>query len=235
MTLTDYPGTSVEEVKDANKWYQIFKGTFKNLPEEIQKHRKYFLDKGFGEDAFHAMWYYLFDTYRPKNVLEIGVFRGQTISLFNLLGKTFNYSPYVLGISPLTDANDSVSTYDKLDYAKDIATHYEYFNLGTPNLLKEYSEKKIARETIKSKKWDLIYIDGNHDWPNVLVDYCNCAEALSDAGIIVFDDSSLHENYDPPPNAFKGHPGPSYVLEAYAKQEMDLFLTVGHNNCLRRV
>src|SRR5213594_2352008 len=47
------------------------------LTEAIREHRRYFAQKGrgFGEDAFHAMWFLLFEQLKPKRALEIGVYR----------------------------------------------------------------------------------------------------------------------------------------------------------------
>src|ERR1700730_17134781 len=51
-------------------------------PEEIREHRKYYSqnNRGFGEDAFHAMWWTLLAEYKPGVALEIGVYRGQVTS-----------------------------------------------------------------------------------------------------------------------------------------------------------
>ena len=233
---TTYKDHTAEELKSLplNDVYEIFLNSFKQLPDEFIKHRDYFTQgRGFGEDAFHAMWYYVFEQFKPKNVLEIGVFRGQTISLFELLAKHFEYDADIWGISPLAAVNDSVSQFPTdVDYENDIKLNYAYFDLGEPKLLKASSIQKKAREFIKSRKWDLIYIDGNHDMPYVLSDYMNCADALTPEGVLVIDDSSLYRNFDRP-GSFKGHVAPSQVLDQIAVHEFDLILTVGHNNVLK--
>src|SRR6266480_6719652 len=54
------------------------------LPQVFVNHRHYFEQesRGFGEAAFHSMWYVLFEKFKPENALEIGVYRGQTITLW---------------------------------------------------------------------------------------------------------------------------------------------------------
>jgi hypothetical protein len=44
----------------------------------LREPRHYFNQcrRGFGEDAFHAMWFLLFRQFRPVSFLEIGVYRG---------------------------------------------------------------------------------------------------------------------------------------------------------------
>ena len=52
------------------------------LPEELRAHRTYFETggRGFGEKTFHVMWFLLFREFSPESFLEIGVYRGQTLS-----------------------------------------------------------------------------------------------------------------------------------------------------------
>ena len=85
------------------------------------------------------MWYYIFKNYRPQNVLEIGIYRGQTLSLFQLLSDHFNIGSNVVGISPLTAAGDSKSSYIELDYEKDILENFDRFNLKHPKLVRSFS------------------------------------------------------------------------------------------------
>lgn len=234
---TIYKNHTAEELKTLpmNDVYQIFLNSYNKLPQEFIKHREYFSEqgRGFGEDAFHAMWYYIFEQYKPVNVLEIGVFRGQTISLFKMLSNHFNYDANIWGLSPLAAVNDSVSIFPTdVDYEKDIQQNFSFFNLGNPNLFKGSSIEKNSRRFIKNRKWDLIYIDGNHDLPYVLSDYMNCADALTNNGILVIDDSSLNRNFERI-GSFKGHVAPSAVLDQIAVNEFELILSVGHNNVLK--
>ncbi len=222
-----------------NKVYEIFLESYHQLPRAIIEHREYFASegRGFGEDAFHAMWFYLFKNYITKKnhtpkILEIGVFRGQTISLFALLSKYFDTKTEVWGLSPLAAVNDSVSQFPTdVDYEADIKKNFDHFQLEG-NLYKASSLDKGARRFIKSTQWDLIYIDGNHDLPFVISDYMNCADQLTPDGILVMDDSSLYTKFDRP-GSFKGHVAPSQIIDAFAFKEMRHLLTVGHNNVFK--
>ena len=213
--------------------YELFYQEFLQMPGVFKTHRQYFTEnyRGFGEDAFHAMWYWLFERYRPTNILEIGIYRGQTLSLFQLLANHFSYQADIWGISPLVQGNDSVSSYPSIDYLQDINTNFAHFGLNNPQILRASSIEKPARQLIKSRKWDLIYIDGNHDLPFVIADYVNCADALSETGILVMDDSSLNRNFKRP-GSFAGHPAPSMVMDQLAVRELEWLFAVGHNNIL---
>ena len=205
------------------------------LPKKINKHRAYFKTKrrGFGEDAFHSMWYLLFRQFKPKLTLEIGVYRGQVISLWGLISKILDLKIEIYGISPFTSAGDKVSSYlDKVDYMEDTLKNIKFFKLKKPILIKGYSTDKKMISFIASKKWDLIYIDGGHDYETVLSDYLVSKRSLVKNGILILDDSSLYSDFTPPPFAFKGHPGPSKVVTELALKSKQLrFLgAVGHNN-----
>jgi cephalosporin hydroxylase len=223
---------------ELNEIYRYFHHYFWNLaPEWLKEHRFYFSieKRSFGEDAFHAMWYKLFEEFLPQNVLEIGVYRGCTISLFSLIAIKLDIDANIHGISPFDSTGDSVSSYIRdINYYEDVMNNFDHFNLPQPNLHKGYSTDLEMVNVIKSKKWDLIFIDGNHDFEIVLKDYKICLENLSEGGILVLDDASLNRDYKAPSFSTAGHPGPSLVASKYADKEMELLGAVGHINVYRK-
>src|SRR5215216_1927158 len=62
-------------------YLDCFRFFHQRLPAELRDHRAYFTSegRGYGEDAFHVLWFLLFREFKPKTFLEIGVFRGQTL------------------------------------------------------------------------------------------------------------------------------------------------------------
>jgi hypothetical protein len=205
-----------------------------NLPLKIFFHRLFFKrdNRGFGEDAFHAFWYILFKCYKPKTCLEIGVHNGQVITLWGLLSKEFNYSIFIGALSPFNGARDKVSKYKNINYLKNNLEFHKNFNIPQPVYCKSLSTSKIGKCFINKRKWDLIYIDGNHNYRIVLKDYQNSMKNLSENGIIVFDDSSYYldcSNF--PAMAFKGHPGPSKIVKnIIEKNKLKLIANCGHLN-----
>lgn len=202
-------------------------------PSEVKSHRTYFKEdaRGFGEDSFHAMWYLLLKEFRPHSCLEIGVYRGQVISLWALVSRILSFQCHISGISPFTPAGDEVSSYlANVDYRADTLRNHEAFKLPLPNLLKNFSTDKEALMLIRSKLWDLIYIDGSHDYDIALSDYELCKENLAKGGLLVMDDSSLYTNFQPPLFSFAGHPGPSRIVKERVMHEMKFIGAVGHNN-----
>lgn len=181
------------------------------------------------------MWWLLFLEYKPRKLLEIGIYRGQTISLWALIAQYIDLKSEVHGISPFSPVGDSVSDYlINLDYYKDTSETFRHWGLNTPTLVKALSTDKNAIAHIESHDWDLIYIDGSHDFEIVLKDYKLCLRNLKPNGLIVLDDASLKTDFKPPSFSFGGHPGPSRVAREYADKEMVFIGAVGHNNIYQK-
>jgi len=208
------------------------------LPVELREHRAYFTaeQRGFGEDAFHTMWQLLFERFKPRSYLEIGVYRGQTLSLSALLQRRAGLEPNVVGISPCEAIGDSVSRYlGGIDYEADILTNFRNFGLPAPLLLKAYSTDPQALDLIASQPWDCIYIDGNHDYEVARADWDACSAAVPQGGLLVLDDASLHTSFQPPAFATAGHPGPSRVAQEIDSNRFREILRVGHNRVFQRL
>jgi hypothetical protein len=153
-----------------------------------------------------------------------------------LLARRDNVPCDVHGISPFSSAGDSVSRYKRsIDYYSDTLRNFDAFGLPHPKLLKAYSTDKEAKDLISSRSWDLIYIDGNHDYEVAKADWQICASHLAPRGLIVLDDSGLSSSYRPPIFATGGHPGPSKVAEEIRREEFQEILQVGHNRVFQKI
>src|ERR1700733_1349099 len=162
---------------------------FDRLPDSLRAHRAFFAtqQRGFGEQAFHSMWYLLLREFRPVTLLEIGVFRGQVISLWSLIGKLQGSQPRIRCISPFTRSGDGVSAYPELDYLQDMHANFRHFHLPEPDYMKALSTDPAALRYLKAEPCDCIYIDGSHDYEIVLSDYQNSVAALRTGGLLVMD------------------------------------------------
>jgi hypothetical protein len=225
---------AIKFYKNRNDIYMYFHHCYNHgLPKPLQEHREYIEknEKGFGEPAFHTMWWKLIIEFKPKNCLEIGVYRGQVISLWTLISKLEKQDMRVSGISPFSSLSDSVSEYmNTIDFYQDVQETFEELDLKKPSFVRGLSSDDKAIEYIKSRVWDMVYIDGGHDYEDVLSDYKLCLENIKKGGLIIFDDASLYTDYQPLPFSFAGHPGPSLVAREYADKEMRFVGAVGHNN-----
>lgn len=230
--------SDISFIKNRTLIYNYTHHYFWNLaPDWLRNHRIYFRNgnKGFGEDAFHTMWYYLLNHLKPKNVLEIGVYRGQTISLFGLISKNIGFECNIYGISPFSNAKDSVSDYIEIDYYEDTLKNIGNFNLNNIKLKKGFSNDKEMIEFIDSILWDLIYIDGNHDYDVVFEDFNNCARNLNIGGVIVLDDSALYTDFLNPSYSTKGHPGPSKMALNIDSNYFEEIFAIGHNRVFKKI
>jgi len=224
--------------KPTEYYCRAFQDLHAVAPRELREHREYFQmeRRGFGEDAFHTMWWRLMKRFRPLSFLEIGVYRGQTLSLVALLARMEGIACKVSGISPFSSVGDSVSNYSKgLDYHADTLANFSHFSLPAPELLKAYSTDNDAKALIGRRKWDVIYIDGNHDYEVVKADWALCSKAVRPGGLIVLDDSGLSTSYQPPAFATGGHPGPSRLASEIDRNAFEEILQVGHNRVFRRL
>ena len=220
---------------DRNKIYtKMDKFFYYHLPFQLIRHRIFFSkdSRGFGEDAFHSMWYLFFSEFKPKNCLEIGVYRGQMITLWSLISKLLNLSTNISALAPFEPASDKDSKYlENINYFEDTKKNHELFYLDQPEYCREFSTSEKAKKFIESKKWDLIFIDGNHDYEVVKSDFELSMKNLSNDGFIVMDDSSLYFDFQQKKyGGFTGHPGPSKVAKDIAMKKMRFFGAVGHNN-----
>ncbi|MDE3186438.1 MAG: class I SAM-dependent methyltransferase [Acidobacteriota bacterium] len=234
LRRSEWPG-SLESPRDF--YLECFRYFHARLPSRLVQHRAYFTQnrRGFGEDAFHVMWFLLYEEFGFNDFLEIGIYRGQVLSLVSLLQTASGHPQPVCGISPFSAAGDSVSRYlEEVDYLADTLANFRSFGLPQPELIKAYSTDPVAQEKIASRTWDCIYIDGCHDYEVAAIDWANCSRAVKPGGLIVLDDSGLTTRYVPPRFAFAGHPGPSRVAAEVDRELFDEILQVGHNRVFQK-
>ena len=233
------PSDWINSLDDPTRYYlDCFRFFHQRLPSELREHRAYFTQesRGFGEDAFHVMWFLLFREFQPKNFLEIGVFRGQTLSLAALLSRMNHRAADVCGISPFSSAGDSVSRYRKdVDYFEDTLKNFSHFELPKPELLRAFSTEPDAQRFVSSRPWAMIYIDGNHDYEVARQDWDTCSRNMDPDGIIVLDDSGLTTSFRPPLFATAGHPGPSRLAQEIDRKCFRELLQVGHNRVFQKI
>lgn len=184
------------------------------------------------------MWNILFERYRPDSFLEIGVYRGQVLSLAGLLQRDYAIDGEIMGIGPFERIGDqaSVVAYAHCDdWLSDIRANVARFGLQQPTLIKALSTDEEALAAIRSREWDMIYIDGNHDLEVVEQDWRNCVAQIKVGGVIVLDDSGLGSGFRPPFYATAGFPGPSQVANGISSEHFTEILQVGHNRAFERL
>ncbi len=189
--------------EDTTEHHKRIWNSFKALVNShnmLKQHRDWVVKNnwGYGNRAFHWMWNILVHD-APDNFkfLEIGVFKGQTISLVSLLNKLYKKDGLVYGISPLDKSGDKYATHPDLNYEELIQQIYYTFGLDASDLvlIEGYSDdKKIIDLSKNEGPFDLLYIDGCHDYDVVVSDITNYADMLKMGGYMVLDDASNYLN-----------------------------------------
>ena len=222
-----------------NDFYAAYHSRFYRLPSEIREHRFYYEQerRAFGERAFHSMWYDLIDRLASVSFLEIGVYRGNISTLIPLICRSRGKLCSVTCVSPFDGAGDAVSQYKvDIDYLKDTKQNFTHFNLEQPEYIIGYSNAAPVIERLRGRKWNLIYVDGNHDYEVVRADLMLSLDLLVENGFIVMDDSALFTDYKPVSFASKGHPGPSRTVDEMIKAGRIVEVAaIGHNRVFQRV
>lgn len=192
---------------------------------------------GFGERSFYWMWKLIVDQ-MPKEFyfLEIGVFRGQILALIELLAAKQGKKVFRYGISPM----DSTEGYWDSNYQEDIDKIHEEFSLSKDyKVYKGLSTNPEIIELFKSgvPKFDIIYIDGGHDYETVKSDIKNYKECLLPDGYLVIDDSACR--FKMPFGYFQGHHEVSRAVDELLppvkkSKEFEHYFNVVHNRIWRK-
>jgi hypothetical protein len=216
-------------------------------------------DWGFGDRAFHYLWLLviqeLADTMRaPLRMLEIGVYKGQTLSLWSLIAREIELDVQLYGISPLIGKPpmprlmhrarmlvDSVYRQDakvgnlhtESDFASDIHTVFSHFGLDATNLtlIKGFSQDEDVLTQVKAVSFDVVYIDGGHRYDEASSDLRMYSPLVRNGGYLVLDDASF---FEPGSVFFKGFESVSRAARELDPREFRNVLNVGHNRVYQR-
>ena len=161
------------------------------------KNKKYkFTENWFNDSEFNQ--FLPINTKEELHVLEIGSFEGKS-SIWFLENILQNPNSTITCIDPWTSySQDSKSfeSYSKANTEWDFTSHYNTFlynieQSGVSNKViinRGFSHDILPKLIAQKKKFDIIFIDGNHVAPMVLTDSVLSWYLLKNGGIIIFDD-----------------------------------------------
>lgn len=161
-----------------------------NSIPELRAHRNFIDDHiyGFGDRAFWGLWKLIMDELPQKpKLLEIGCFKGATLSVWQLLKP----KSMVYGVTPL----DSTGLDWEGDYEKFIQDIHTRFIQVQPTIIKGLSESKDAIARAQGfAPYDVVYIDGGHEKHHIDNDMLHYAPLVKQGGYLVVDDccNDLH-------------------------------------------
>jgi hypothetical protein len=214
---------------------------------------------GFGEPAFHALWTCLVAAAATRfgrvRALEIGVYKGQVISLWSLLARELPVDLEIHALSPLTgnpqpepgfwqrlryrlDANyrEEVKTgnfYAKDDYEAIVRAHFVHHGLSfhSVRLHRGYSTDPVVLASLSEARFEIIYVDGDHREAGARHDFASFGAKVVPGGWLVADDAG----HDLPGSTFwKGYPEVTSALSELTPLGFVNVLNVGHNRVFQR-
>jgi hypothetical protein len=225
-----------------NEIYELFLNEYNNDLTLIN-HRTYIENNnlGYGEKPFHVIWRELVQ-YQPSNFkfLEIGVYKGQVLSLIKLLSKLLNKNCELYGVTPLNNTGDKfLNTYDDVNYGETIISLFNYFNLEfdlNTNIINGSSTDEQIKNKIRSLGiFDIVYIDGCHDYDCVVSDIKLMKEITKINSFVIFDDSSCYKDIQI--SKFKGHIDVCNAIRDLVENDetFEEIICVGHNRVFKRI
>lgn len=237
---------SINEVEDyylkgeSDRHEVIYKTFDKNVTEHNPELSKAFnAADGFGEHAFCWNWH-LIVAAMPSTFkfLEIGVYKGRTLGVIQLLANKMNKSCEIYGVTPLTNVGDKYSRYNDENYSYSLFMNLSKMgvDIDNINIVKGLSTDFVAMNEVNATgPYDVVFIDGCHDYEVVCQDIKNYVPMLKSGGYLVMDDASLF--LEKPYGQFLGHKDVCQAIKDTIDNS-SLGLThsfaVGHNRVWRK-
>ena len=218
---------------------------------------------GMGFRAFHYMWLLVLDDLRRRfgavSALEIGVFKGQVVSLWGMIGHEMGIPIRITALSPFAgnqprlrivrslmrrfsrryrERRQTGSLYYDDDYLDATRSIFERFAgpFDRVRIVKGLSTDPAIHRTVASETFQLVYIDGDHSYEAVASDIAGYAPLVAPGGYLVMDDASFYlptvDNAATP--FFKGYESVARACEAIPDLGFVNVLNVGHNRVYRR-
>lgn len=148
---------------------------------------------GFGEKAFRYFWLLILSQLKDgARFLEIGVYKGSILALSQAIAQALGIRLVSVGLTPLDPTGDKYSAYPAGDYLSDIKHTFGLLGLS-PDLINiirgRSTDPAAALQMGLQGPWDVIYIDGGHDYSTVMNDLILADLALRPGGFLVMDDA----------------------------------------------
>ena len=194
--------------------YHFFYNIEKIRDVEIVKYKEYGFEyqqaldktnralKDLGQDEYHlqkhmaSVHWLLFaalsETQDIKNILEIGTFDGKTTLLLSQLFPNAKITTVDLPDDDPIFANSYQREDEK--YRRDfLIKQAENTSSENINLIKKNS---FFLNEVVNEKFDLIWVDGGHLYPEISWDICNAYHLCNNNGWILYDDIIPNQKYD---------------------------------------
>jgi len=229
---------------DATINEQIF-SNFTNYVDKIELLKKHEItihtnNLGYGEKAFWFLWHLLVNEMPLQfKFLEIGVYKGSILSLIQLTSNILNKHPKIFGLTPLSNVGDKyLQFYENDDYMKCIGQSFFVNDLDISNvtIINGLStDENIKKETQSEGPFNIIYIDGCHDYEVVLQDIEFGDSMLTSGSYMVMDDASSNLNFIF--QRFNGHEDVAKAIDdsSILSTKYKHLFACGHNRIWKKI
>jgi predicted O-methyltransferase YrrM len=228
----------------------------------LAEHRRHIErhELGFGDPAFHSMWLRLLAAavrrFGTVRTLEIGVYKGQVISLWALIAKHCEFDLRISALTPLAgqpmpqsrllqrlryhldrrfrEEIDNANFYKDADYEGIIRQLFTHFSLdfSAVTLYRGLSTDRAVLGQLAGETFHVVYIDGDHTYNGVSHDFRAFGPKVPLGGWLVADDASC----EIPGTVFwKGHRTVSRATQILPSLGFNNILNVGHNRVYERL
>jgi hypothetical protein len=261
-TLSDYTRSYACTAECNDRLYREFTDATWADPL-LARHRKHIETHklGFGDPAFHYLWRLLLEEsvrrFAHPRCLEIGVFKGQVISLWALLGRECGLPIELHAVTPLQgnpapppnfwrklrcrfssrfrEQMENGNFYPVDDYEACIRRLFADFDLRWEDVIlwRGFSnDPDLLARMPGEKQLHVVYVDGDHTYNGACGDLHNFAPRIAPGGWLVMDDAAC----DLPGTAFwKGHPAVSRASQLLPELGFKNVLNIGHNRVFERI
>lgn len=238
MTLQDLK-TDWKNIPAVNKSINDTFTALVDADPELCAHRDWVQSHifGFGERSFHWLHKIVVDEMPQQFIfMEIGGFRMQVVSLYQLLADRTGRIVDRTVISPMNTTNVGGTPFWESDYFKDSDTMHDAFNLSKGYVLIHGLSTLPGSVMAAPKKVNVFYLDGGHDFETVYFDLTNYAPNVVQGGYLICDDCSNGLNMWP--GCFPGILTVSMAVDQYMyehKSEWEHIGAVMHNRIWKRL
>jgi hypothetical protein len=246
------------EIND--RLHQEFSAKVQMLPI-LADHRRYVEEHrlGFGDAAFHYLWWLilrdLLERVMSPRLLEIGVYKGQVVSLWSLIASQLDRRISITAISPFAgnpapkgrlgrawkrltsrgfrrDARVG-NIYENENYLLAINKLFQEFgqDFAKVRCITGFSSEPGVIAAVSQDRFDVIYVDGDHTFEGATADIKNYSPLVTANGYLVMDDAGW---YLPGSSFWKGHETVSRACEIIEPMGFRNVLNIGHNRVYRR-
>jgi len=177
---------------DVPEFHNMINESFAELVNgnDLLKEHRDFVESnafGFGERSFGWLFKLVVDE-MPKefSFLEVGVFRGSSLSLIKLLANISDRKVKRYGVSPM----DSSDGHWDSNYFEDVIRIHHELDLKPDYTIYHGSstEKRIIDKAKSTEKYDILYIDGGHTKEVVDSDLLYYPSMIRPQGYLMIDD-----------------------------------------------